>query len=290
MNLKVAICGATGLIGRSLGSEIRSQGGTLVPIGRKDLQLGLYHLMGCLESVDVVVNLAGTPIMGRWTPRRKQDILSSRIQTTRLLVAAINKMERAPSVFISSSAVGIYNNFDVHDEFSSQFANDFLSDVCQYWEQEAFKLDASRVRLSIFRFGVVLASGNGALKHMLLPFRFGMGGVIGSGKQMFPWIHITDVVNAIVWAIHTPEVKGIYNVVAPQIINNKEFSMTLGAVLNRPVVFSIPLWLLRLFFGEGAGILVEGQQVIPHRLLADGFKFSFPVLEQALFNILKRSG
>lgn len=290
MNLKVAICGATGLIGRSLGAEIRSLGGTLVPIGRKDLQQGLHHLMGCLESVDVVVNLAGTPILGRWTPRRKQDILSSRIQTTRLLVAAINKMERAPSVFISSSAVGIYNNSDVHDEFSSQFANDFLSDVCQYWEQEAFKLDASRVRLAVFRLGVVLAPKNGALKHMLLPFRLGLGGAIGSGKQMFPWIHITDVVNALVWAMRTPEVKGIYNAVSPQIIDNQTFAVTLGEVLNRPVVFGIPLWLLRLLFGEGASILVEGQQVIPHRLLADGFKFSFPALDRALFNILKKSG
>jgi uncharacterized protein (TIGR01777 family) len=223
MNLKIAICGATGLIGRSLGAEIRSKGGTLVSIGRKDLQQGLNHLMECLEAVDAVVNLAGTPILGRWTHHRKQDILSSRIQTTRLLVAAINKMERAPSVFVSSSAVGIYNHIDVHDEFSSQFANDFLSDVCQYWEQEAFKLDTSRVRLSIFRFGVVLASRNGALKHMLLPFRLGIGGIIGSGKQLFPWIHITDVVNSIIWAISKPEVKGIYNIVSPQIINNKNF-------------------------------------------------------------------
>lgn len=282
MNLKIAICGASGLIGRSLSQRIVEEGGTFISITRKDLSEGVAFVAKKLKDVDVVVNLAGAPIMGRWTTRKKQNILSSRIQTTRLLVSAVKKMINPPKIFISASAVGIYDDIEVHDEFSLHYANNFLSDVCRFWEKETFKLNDTKVRPIIFRLGVVLSSKGGALKQMLLPFKIGLGAVVGSGKQYLSWVHLDDVVKAIMWSFTHPRAKGIYNLVAPQIIRNYTFSITLGAILNRPVFFRIPEWFLKLIFGEGAEVLTKGQQVIPQRLLAARFDFSFPRLKAAL--------
>jgi len=287
MSLKIAICGATGFIGRSLSRQIVEEGGTVISITRKDLFEGVGFLTKHLHDVDAVVNLAGSPIMGRWTKRKKQNILSSRIQTTRLLVSAVKKMEIPPKIFISASAVGIYDQVEVHDEFSLNYAKDFLSDVCRFWEKETFKLNDTKIRPIIFRLGVVLSPHGGALKQMLLPFRFGMGAVVGSGKQYFPWVHIDDVVKAIMWSFHHPRSKGIYNLVAPQIVRNYTFSITLGSILERPVLFRIPEWVLKIVFGEGAQVLTKGQQVIPHRLLAARFEFSFPRLKAALVQSVK---
>lgn len=288
MSLKIAICGATGLIGRSLSRQIIEEGGTVIPITRKDLFEGVHFLTERLLDVDVVVNLAGSPIMGRWTTRKKQSILSSRIQTTRLLVLAVKRMENPPKIFISASAVGIYDQVEVHDEFSLNYAKDFLSDVCRFWEKETFKLNDTKVRPIIFRLGVVLSPNGGALQQMLLPFRFGLGAILGSGKQFFPWVHVDDVVKAIMWSLNHPRSKGIYNLVAPQIVRNYTFTITLGSILKRPVFLRIPEWFLKIIFGEGAQVLTKGQQVIPHRLLAARFEFSFPRLKAALIDTVKK--
>lgn len=288
MDLKIAICGATGLIGRSLSRKIVEEGGTVISITRKDLFEGVHFLMERLQDVDAVVNLAGSPIIGRWTKRKKQNILSSRIQVTRLLVLAVKKMENPPKIFISASAVGIYDHVEVHDEFSLNYAKDFLSDVCRFWEKETFKLNDTKVRPIIFRLGVVLSSKGGALKQMLIPFKFGLGATIGSGKQYFPWVHIDDVVKAIMWSFKHSRSKGIYNLVAPQIVRNYTFTITLGSILKRPVYLRVPEWFLKFIFGEGAQVLTKGQQVIPHRLLAARFEFSFPRLKSALIHIVKK--
>lgn len=288
MNLKIAICGVTGLIGRSLSKRIVEEGGTVISITRKDLFEGVHFLMKRLQDVDVVVNLAGSPIMGRWTPRKKQCILSSRVQITRLLVSTVKKMENPPNIFISASAVGIYDQIEVHDEFSLNYAKDFLSDVCRFWEKETFKLNETKIRPIIFRLGVVLSPEGGALKQMLFPFKFGVGAVMGSGKQYFPWVHIDDVVKAFMWSFTHPRSKGIYNLVAPQIVRNYTFTMTLGSILKRPVFLRVPEWFLKMTFGEGAQVVTKGQQVIPHRLLAARFEFSYPRLKGALIQCVKK--
>ncbi|ASB50827.1 TIGR01777 family oxidoreductase [Alkalitalea saponilacus] len=280
--MRIAICGISGLIGNAVANEFRSANDEVIPISRSDLSKGTEHLKNLLEGTSAVVNLAGAPIAKRWTKKWKEEIYSSRVNTTRAIVEAVNQMENPPKEFVSASAVGIYDTISVHDEFSLNYAGDFLSKVCQNWEGEALKLDSKRVRLTIFRLGVVLSKKGGALKQMLLPFKLGLGGPIGSGEQFFPWIHLSDVVRAVSGAVKIPKATGIYNLVAPEILNNRQFTSTLAKTLKRPAIFPVPVWGLKLLFGEGASALSEGQQVIPQRLLADGFDFSFPTLERAL--------
>ncbi|TCO05978.1 TIGR01777 family oxidoreductase [Natronoflexus pectinivorans] len=286
--MKIAICGISGLIGNAVANEFRSANDEVISITRSDLSKGTEHLKKLLEGTSAVVNLAGAPIAKRWTKKWKEEIYSSRVNTTRTIVQAVNQMENPPKEFVSASAVGIYDAVSVHDEFSLNYAEDFLSKVCQDWEGEALKLDSKRVRLTIFRLGVVLSKKGGALKQMLLPFKIGLGGRIGSGEQFFPWIHLTDVVRAISGAVKIPKATGIYNLVAPEILNNRQFTVTLAKTMKKPAIFPVPVWGLKLLFGEGASALIEGQQVIPQRLLADGFDFSFPTLERALSKELNK--
>lgn len=288
MNFKIAICGASGLIGRNLSRRIVEEGGTVIKITRKDLFEGVHHLMDILQGADAIVNLAGSTIVGHWSDRKKQNILSSRIQTTRLLVLAVRKMENPPRAFVSASAVAIYDDVEVHDEFSLNYAKDFLSDVCRFWEKEAFKLNDTRTRPVIFRLGFVLSPRGGMLNRIVLPFKVGLGAVVGTGKQYFPWVHIEDVINAILWSLNSPRTKGIYNLVAPQIIRNYTFTITLASILKRSVFLRIPEWMLKKIFGEGAQVFTKGQQVIPHRLLAERFVFTYPRLKGALIQCVKK--
>ncbi len=280
--MRVAICGITGLIGQAVKTSLQSEGYIVVGVSRQDLASGTDHLQKLLHGTDAVVNLAGAPIITRWTESNKKKIYHSRIDTTRLLVEAINALSSPPKDFVSASAVGIYDDVNVHDEFSTSYSSDFLSKVCREWENEALKVNAEKVRLSIFRLGIVLTASGGALEQMLLPFKWGMGGRIGSGKQFFPWIHLEDVVRAIVGGITIPRASGVYNLVAPELVTNQQFTRQLSKMLRRPAFMTVPEWALKLVFGEGATALTSGQQVIPQRLLADGFEFSYPSLNSAL--------
>lgn len=286
--MRVVICGITGLIGKAVKTALESEGFIVVGISRKDLAAGSGHLQKILHGSDAVVNLAGAPIITRWSKANKAKIYHSRIDTTRLLVEAINGLSSPPKDFISASAVGIYDEVNVHDEFSSNFSSDFLSTVCRDWEHEALKLNADKVRLSIFRFGVVISASGGALRQMILPFKLGLGGKIGSGEQYFPWIHLDDVVKAVVGGITIPRASGVYNLVAPEVLTNRQFTKVLAKTLKRPAFLMVPQWVLKMVFGGGAKALTSGQQVIPQRLLADGFEFSFPTMVQALNREFKR--
>lgn len=287
--LRVAICGISGMIGTAVEQALLAQGHAVTGIGRSDLNAGKAHLQEKLKGCDALINLAGASILTRWTASAKERIYNSRIASTRSLVEAINGMEAPPSDFISASAVGIYDQINVHDEFSLNYSNDFLARVCRDWEKEALRVDAQRVRLSIFRLGLVLSTRGGALKQMLLPFKLGLGGRIASGRQYFPWVHLNDVVEAIVGGVCIPRASGVYNLVAPEILTNRTFTRKMAEVLKRPAFLMVPEWALKLIFGEGASVLSTGQQVIPQRLLADGFAFRFPGLDQALeFELQKR--
>jgi uncharacterized protein (TIGR01777 family) len=280
--MRVAICGITGLIGKAVKTALQSEGYVVVGISRQDIAAGTSHLQKLLHGTDAVVNLAGSPVISRWSKANKERIYFSRINTTRLLVEAVNGLSSPPKGFISASAVGIYDSVSVHDEFSTNFSPDFLSTVCHDWENEALKLNAEKVRLSIFRLGIVLSASGGALKQMLLPFKWGIGARIGSGRQFVPWIHLDDVVSAVVGGITIPRASGVYNLVAPEILTNRELTQKLGRTLRRPAFLKVPVWALKLLLGEGFKALTSGQQVIPQRLLADGFEFSFPTLASAL--------
>jgi uncharacterized protein len=280
--MRVAICGITGLIGKAVKTALQSEDYIVIGISRQDLAAGSGHLQKLLHGTDSVINLAGSPIITRWSKANKERIYHSRIDTTRLLVEAVNGLPSPPKDFISASAVGIYDEVNVHDEFSSNFSSDFLATVCRNWEHEALKLNADKVRLSIFRLGVVLSATGGALKQMLLPFKMGVGGRIGSGQQFFPWIHLEDVVRAVVGGITIPRASGVYNLVAPEVLTNLQFTKKLARTLKRPASLLVPVWALKLVLGDGVKALTSGQQVIPQRLLADGFEFSYPTLARAL--------
>ncbi len=280
--MKVAICGINGLIGKATAEKFHLMNYDVIAIGRDDLAKGSEHLKVLFNNVDAIINLAGAPLIRRWTKKWKEELYNSRINTTRIIVEAVNEMEIPPRSFISASAVGIYDDHSVHDEFSVLYGKDFLSMICRDWENEALKLNSKPIKLFIFRFGAVLSKQGGFLKRILFQFKMGLGGKIGKGNQFFPWIHIDDVVRAIIGAVELPNTAGIYNLVAPEIVDNQKFTKTLASVLKRPAFFPVPLCLLKLLFGEAVTAITTGQQVIPQRLLADGFEFAYPTLESAL--------
>jgi len=285
--MNVAISGITGLIGGALSDRLLNNGHGVVGLERSDFEKGNSHLAAKLEGVEAVVHLAGAPILKRWTKKWKDIILKSRTQTTKVLVTAINTMPNPPSVFVSASAVGIYDTFEVHDEYSSEYADDFLGQVCTAWEAEAMKINPEKTHLAIARLGVALSKQGGALKQMLLPFKAGIGGRIGDGLQPMPYIHINDLTRGLEWIINHDELKGVFNLVAPQMISNTEFTQALSAILNRPALIPVPEFALKILFGEASRVITQGQKVIPRRLPEAGFEYEFPDIRLALADIVK---
>ena len=286
--MNIAISGITGMIGQALSDHLLGNDHCVTGIGRQDFQNGVEHLAEKLKGIDAVINLAGAPLLQRWSQKNKTEILRSRVDTTAALVTAMNQMSAPPGCFIAASAVGIYDPYEVHDEYSTAYDDDFPAEVCKAWEQEALKVDADKVRLSIMRLGVVLSQSGGALKKMLLPFRLGLGGKIGEGFQPMPFIHIADLTNAIEWLVLHPQEKGVFNMVAPSMVSNEEYTKALGIVLHRPTFMTIPEFALKMIYGDAAQILTKGQKVLPKRLREDGFVFEFPDIHSALFYLLKK--
>ena len=286
--MNILMSGATGFVGTNLTRAFQGRGWEVLPLGRDDFKLDRDSFAEKCRGADVVINLAGAPIAERWTEEYKKVLYGSRIDTTRKIVEALSSMAEKPRLFISTSAVGIYDTKGVHTEDRATFARDFLGKLAQDWEREAMKAREAGVRTVIFRFGIVLGKGGGALQRMLIPFKLGAGGVIGDGKQPFSWVHIDDLIRAYFTVIEQESYEGVYNLTAPNPSTNKELSKTIGRVLKRPVLLRIPAFVLRLQFGEAAKVLLEGQTVLPERLLESGFTFTFPRIEQALEDILRR--
>ena len=240
-----------------------------------------------VSGCDAVINLAGEPIGERWSPQQKQAIMESRQIGTRKLVEAIAMAEQKPKVLVSGSAVGYYGTSETaaFDETSSA-GNDFLAQVCQNWEQEAQKVTEYGVRLVIVRIGIVLANG-GALGKMIGPFKMFAGGPIGSGRQWFSWIHRDDLVGLISQAIEREDLSGTYNATAPNPVRMGKLCETLGEVMNRPSWLPVPDFVLEILLGDGAIVVLEGQQVLPQRTLATGYSYEYPELKPALAEIVK---
>lgn len=280
--MKIAISGSSGFIGKHLSRFLKERGDEVIPLTHSmfdnpDITL----LKDALQGVDVVVNLAGTPINQRWTPAIKADILNSRVSVTRTLVNIINQMENKPTVFISASAIGIYPDDGVYSESAASVGMTYLAEVCTLWEDEAQKVSPD-VRLAITRFGIVLANDGGVLSKMLPPFQWFVGGKIASGEQIFCWIHIDDLVNAIQFIITHKDLSGIINLVSPNPLTNEAFTTELAAVLHRPSWFTVPSFVLKLIYGEGEQIATIGQQAYPSRLLTAGYTFRYADIRQAL--------
>ncbi len=281
----IAISGATGLVGSYLVKFFWAEGWEVMPLSRGDFLLTTDQMATRINGVDAIVHLAGAPVLQRWSRKNTQEIYDSRILTTRKLSEAISICETKPRIFISASAVGIYDSIHLHAETSSNYDSGYLGKVCIDWESEAMKAEGHTI-VVVTRLGVVLASRGGALRKMLLPFKLGIGGKIGNGKQFFPWIHIEDVVGAIDFIIQHHQALGIYNLVSPQGINNKQFTAALAKSLHRPTFLPIPAYLLKLIYGKAAVTLTTGQHVIPNNLERSGYKFRFPTVEAALSNLV----
>ncbi|MEK6650893.1 MAG: TIGR01777 family oxidoreductase [Bacteroidota bacterium] len=241
-----------------------------------------------IASADAVLNLAGASVAGaRWTASRKQLILESRLNATRSIVDAIHAAPRKPAVLVNASAVGYYG--DVPEGEVAEFhtsGSGFLADVCRRWEEEAQQAATDGVRVVLLRTGIVLDARGGALQRLVLPFRFFVGGPLGSGRQWMPWIHADDEARAIIHALHTPSLSGPLNLAAPQPVRMQELCETLGGVLRRPSWAPVPSALLRLVLGEMADVVLTGQKAIPKKLLESGFTFRFAGLEAALADLL----
>jgi len=284
--MKVAVSGAGGFIGTHMVSMFKEKGWVIVPLHTLDFSLDDAALGEKLAGAEVVVHLAGATINRRWTEAYKKELYDSRVKTAEKLVRAMQMTEVKPRLFICTSAVGVYAPTGRHDEENAVYADDFLGRLVRDWEAAARKAETAGIRTIIFRYGLVLGRDGGILQEMLLPFRLGLGGTIGDGKQAFTWVHIGDLIRGYLFVIDHPETEGVYNLMAPNPTTNGGLTKALGKVLHRPTPFRIPKFILRLRFGaEAAEALASGQYALPKRLEAAGFVFEYKTVDAALENL-----
>lgn len=278
--MKAAITGASGFIGSRLRAQLVSLNWEVVPLGRKEFQQDDKKLSNLINGCDVIINLAGVPIITRHTAKNRKIIFESRINTTLKLINAIKLTNQQPKHLISASAVGIYSETGVNTESNNSLASGFVAYVVKEWENAARKVESPTL-LTIVRIGIVLDGKQGALPTMMLPFKLFIGGRIGSGKQMVSWIHIDDLLSAFLFVINT-KADGIYNFTSPGYTSNAEMTVAIAKALNRPAFFTVPGFALKLLYGKGAEILTSGQIAYPEKLLHEGFKFQYPEIDDAL--------
>lgn len=283
--LKIAICGKSGLVGSKLEEFFNPNHNEIVGLRVRE-DTSVENIAEQLEKCDVLINLSGTTILAPWSESYKKKLRSSRIETTKKLVDAIAVCKEKPKLFLSASAVGIYESNIAHDDNSKKYADDFLSALCLEWETEAEKAKAFDVRVVMMRFGVIFAKEGGAMDKILPPFKMGVGGKLGDGTQMVSWIHIEDLLRAIEFIIKTPAISGSVNFTAPYPISNIEQTKILGKVLRRPTFFSVPAFLIKLIFGEGAHVVLDSKEVYPTKLRENGFEFHYEKFEDALKEIV----
>lgn len=276
----IAISGASGFVGSRLQSELSAAGHEVRALTRMVLS-SPQTLAKRLTGAHVVVNLAGAPIISRWTEDYKKTLYSSRIDTTRQIVDALATLDSRPELLISASAVGIYAT-GVHTEGNHTLSEGFLGRLAQDWEAEAMRAESIGLRTVVLRLGIVLSPEGGALKKMLGPFRLALGGRIGTGRQYVSWVHMDDLVRVVFRAIEDEGMRGAYNLTAPNPVTNAGFTRALAHVVGLPAIFRVPEFVLRLQFGQGASVLTEGQRVLPERLLKEGFEFRHSEIGQAL--------
>lgn len=300
--MRILVTGATGLVGRKLCGSLSGQGHELVVLSRRPAGVDLPGLRAAFgwnpdsepspaaawEGVEAAIHLAGEPVAeSRWTPEQKRRIRDSRVIGTRNLIAGMKELTDRPKVLVGASAVGFYGTRgDETLREESAPGQGFLPDVCIEWEAETLKAAGLGLRVASIRIGVVLSPDGGALKTMLLPFRLGLGGRLGSGRQWFPWIHIDDITGIIEHALFNAQISGPLNGVAPGIVTNQEFTRQLASTLHRPALFPVPEAVIRIMMGEMADVVFNSQRVTPKRALETGYLFRFPQLGPALEDLL----
>jgi uncharacterized protein (TIGR01777 family) len=283
------ITGGTGFIGKKLCQELLKTSQNITVLTRQ-IKASTNNKIKFIQNLDeqnfdydVVINLCGAPISVRWTNSQKQKIFASRVELTKKLSAKILAAKNPPKVFLSGSAVGFYGTSDsqIFDEESAPLnQNLFSQKICQNWE-DAAKISAAKTRLVLLRTGIVVEKSGGFLKKMLPIFKLGFGGKIGSGDQYLSWIHLSDVIGAIIHIINNPNISGAINLTAPKPATNQEFSKAFAKSLNRPCFFDVPAISLELIYGKMAKeLLLEGQKVVPKKLLQNGYEFIFKNLNE----------
>lgn len=281
------ITGATGFVGKRLiANLLQNQQKIIVLTRSKNKAERLFgnrvrvieNLSEILSSqkIDHIINLAGEPIADkRWNEKQKEILVNSRVQNTQNIIDLISRLEQKPSTLINASAIGFYGlRGDEELDENSKIGQEFTSDLCQKWEEKANQANQFGARVCIARFGIVLGKNGGALSKMLPAFKLGLGGKIGDGKQFMSWIDIDDLVAAINFLITNQNLNGVFNFTTPQPVTNQEFTKTLAKILGRPAFFNMPALAIKILFGQmGEALLLNGQKVLPKRLLASGFKF-----------------
>ena len=302
MSLRIAITGATGLVGSKLIPFLISKHHQVTQITRrKGLEKDQTSVIvwdpdiqqldaAQMEGFDVIIHLAGTNVGERWNKEYKKSILDSRVKGTRLFCQRLSTLKQKPKVLLSASAVGFYGNHSpevILDEASPK-GHGFLPDVCQQWEEETKVAAKAGIRVVNMRMGVVLSKYGGALAKMWMPFQLGLGGILGSGEQMMSWVALDEIPLIAVYLIQNENISGPINVVAPNTVSKKEFTKILGQVIKRPVIFPMPVLAVRALFGEmGQNLLLEGSRVLPNRLQEYGYQFSYADLKLALEKVVK---
>lgn len=287
--MKIVIAGSSGFVGSALTSFLKERGDELLLLSRTPKEGGVYWDpelrqidLAVLENCDVVINLAGENILGRWNKEKMEQIRSSRLVATHFLCDTLLKLKTLPSLYLNASAVGYYGDRgqEVLTE-SSAPGESFLAEVCQEWERIPQSLAQRGVRVILMRFGLILGEG-GALKLMEKPFKLGMGGSLGKGDQMMSWIAMDDLLRAIDFAIQHKELAGPLNFTAPHPLSNLEFTKIFAHLLHKPAPLPIPKFMLSMIFGSGAEVFLSSTNAYPERLLKSGFQFHYPDLESAL--------
>jgi uncharacterized protein (TIGR01777 family) len=297
--MKILITGGTGFIGKTLCHRLLDSGHELIVLSRRPEQVtrlcgksvtAIANLedLSAEETINAIINLSGEGIADRlWTKNRKQELLDSRINITRQLIAYVASARQKPSVIISGSAVGYYgSNGESEADETTNNPDDFAQQLCKQWETAAEAVKQYGVRLCILRIGLVIGRDGGFVKRMLLPFRLGLGGRLGNGQQWMSWIHREDLITIIETLLNTAELEGIFNATAPEPVTNAEFSACLAKNLHRPAIFPVPAFVLKILLGEMSGLLLGGQKVLPERLIEQEFPFQYESLDSALKAIL----
>lgn len=303
---KVAISGGTGLIGKEITNLLLNEGYTITILSRNISKvksifqnnvsaINSYELdnevLNHLEGFDAFINLSGEPVFGkRWTKKQKDLILSSRIESTNNIVELISKLKSKPKTVIFASAIGIYgtDRNKIYKE-SDEFSDSFLSIVTQEWENASKKLDKLGIRRVNLRIGIVLSIKGGALKQMLTPYYFYIGGPIGDGNQWFPWIHIKDLAGMFRHSIESNTLQGEYNAVSPEFITMNSFCETLSKIIKKPNYFRVPSFAVKILFGEAASTILEGARISSEKIISTGFTFNYSNSKDALINLFSKN-
>lgn len=300
--MRILIAGSTGLVGASLVPFLRHEAHSVFKLVRKEGKLeedeipwhpnqGVLHVES-LAGFEAVINLAGANIVTTpWNEKGKKEIHDSRVKSSQLLAQKMVEVENGPKILINASAVGYYGNRgeEILTEESSP-GTGFLADVCKDWENATFSENPAAIRIVNLRFGLILSKEGGALKAMLTPFKLGLGGVMGSGKQYMSWIAIDDLLQIILFVLKNEKLQGPLNIVSPKPVTNEEFTKALGKKLNRPTFFSMPEFMLNMIFGKEKAneFFLTSERVLPKKLQQAGYEFLYPELESAFDHLLQK--